>query len=187
MPRKTNALALALLAATLLAGCSSTSVKRISDEKFAPNPRPESVRMFVGTVTQPHVEIAYVNSFKDADDTVVVKRRQLEDLRARSAQLGADAVIDVRSLRERHRGFTLDPTTPFTSWRQGRYETHFLRGVAVRFVEPGESETEWEELQAGTQATETLEPGDLDPETIPVQSTSEEAPARPTTPHHEGY
>ena len=123
-----------LLAALVFAGCTSTKVYRLTEEQFPATQNPEDVRLFLGQVQRPHVRIAHVNSYLDRDKTVATKREQLEDLRRRAARLGAEAVVSVRLLREKHRGYELDPTVPFGALRQGQYDLYFLRGTAIRFV-----------------------------------------------------
>ncbi len=179
---KTTLAVLAL--ATISGGCSNTRVHPITDQEFQPARNVEQVKMYLGVVDRPHVQLAFVNSFPDSDKTVAIKRDQLRDLQKRAADLGADAVMDVRLLTEKHRGMTVDPTVPFRAWKQGDFDLYFLRGVAIRFVD--ESDPEWEEQQAGLPATDTEQMAESilpeqSLEEIPEQHTNEE-PARDVKP-----
>jgi hypothetical protein len=172
MPRTLPAI---LALAALALGCSNQKVYRLSDEPLPKAVPAENVRLFLGETTRPHRELALVNSVIERDKTTATKRRQLADLQGRAAGLGADAVVDIRLLSEKHRGFTLDPTVPFRAWQQGHYELYFLRGRAIQFIEqPEESGPEWEEVQAGLATTAEDAPSTpalqgIDVDTIPEE------------------
>jgi len=147
----------ALAAVAALSACAGPTHRMIAERDYPPNPDIEAVRLFVGEVIDPHVRIAWVNSYPSEEKTAAEKRRQLEDLRARAAELGADAIMDVMLLKERRRGYVPDPAVPFTAWEQGERNLWFLRGVAIRYENPeGATPLEWEERQAGlTEADKT--------------------------------
>lgn len=124
------------LAAALMVGCSNTRYEMITSERFPPKADPTEVRLYVNQVRRPHIKVAYVQSFSDLSRTdEEVRREQLLELRNNAARVGADAVMDIRQMKNQVRGFVQDERTPFRSYTQDRYETYFLRGVAIRFVE----------------------------------------------------
>ncbi|MCB2154107.1 hypothetical protein KQI84_04425 [bacterium] len=171
-----RAILLILIAALAMAGCSSTKVYRLTEERFPATKNPDDVRLFLGQVQRPHIRIAYVNSYLDREKTVLTKRDQLQDLRRRAAKLGAEAVVNVQLLREKHEGFEMDPTVPFSALRQGQYNLYFLRGTAIRYVSE-------EEAQAAEAAEYPESTFNID--TIPEVDT-EDAPL-PDPPPNEGY
>jgi hypothetical protein len=129
----------ALGAALLAGGCAATRTHHLTDSRYRALPDDAPVRLYVNTVAQPHLEIAHINSFPADKDTPEVRRQQLEDLQARARRLGADAVVNIRSLRNKGRGWIPDDQTPFDSYRLGNYEQFFLRGTAIRFEEAPEA------------------------------------------------
>jgi hypothetical protein len=129
---------LRLCAAVLLLGsaaCTTSKRHMLSEEKFPARAKTEEVKLFVNEVRRPHVKVALVQSFSDAEPTAEVKKEQLEDLMREARRVGADAVMSVRQLNSRVRGFVPDERVPFPSWRQGRYELYFMRGTAIKFVD----------------------------------------------------
>jgi hypothetical protein len=126
-----------LILFTLLLACSAcgaSRVHRIGEAEYKGGGSPDSIRLFLGDVTRPYQEIAWVDSFSSVDRDREVKREQLGELRRRAAELGADAIIEIQSLKEQRRGMTPDPRTPFPAFQPADYELRFLRGKAVRFV-----------------------------------------------------
>jgi len=123
------------VAALGMGGCSSAprEVHVFDPHNVRPACRPESVELLTRKPSQPYREIAVVDSFRakklDADTTA----RMMEDLRKKAAALGADAVVEVRRLEDRHEGFMNNPRTPFPSVMQGEWKTYFFRGTAVRY------------------------------------------------------
>lgn len=126
----------ALLAAA--AGCASQRVNYLTEQRYKPMPKDEPVRLFLNRTERPHMEIAQVQSYSTLKDTEETRRAMLADLRARAGKIGADAVVDIRVLRNKSRGFTIDEAVPFRAYTQGNWESIFLRGVAIRFLEPEE-------------------------------------------------
>ena len=123
------------VAALCMGGCSSAprEVHVCDPHNVRPACRAESVELLTRKPARPYREIAVVDSFRakklDADTTA----RMMEDLRKKAAALGADAVVEVRRLEDRHEGFTNNPRTPFPSVMQGEWKTYFFRGTAVRY------------------------------------------------------
>jgi hypothetical protein len=154
--------------AIVLAGCFPASrVHYISEQRYRPNGSANNVRLYVNTVAEPHVRIAHVNSFAAQKDDEETRRRQLEDLRKRAWSLGADAVVEVKRLRNKGQGWVIDEQVPFTAYQQGRYRQYFLRGVAIRY---GEAPRSGDGATTTTMAA-TSEPSAVDTRGIPVQPT----------------
>lgn len=110
----------------------------IAGERFPPKVSAEEVRLYVTPVRRPHIEVAYVQSFADISQDTETRRAQLRELRETARRVGADAVMEVRQMKNQVRGFVQDERTPFRSYTQDRYDMHFFRGIAVRFVEDEE-------------------------------------------------
>jgi hypothetical protein len=168
-----------------LSACGSAPrTYSLTDKEFAPVRDASEVRLFLGELERPHFDLALLDSYVDQSEAPAVKRDQLSDLREKAAALGADAVVDIRALAEQHRGLVPDPAVPFNAWRQGEYELYFLRGKAVRFIDPDDEEyLEWEEQQAGlTEGTQTSaelpDPSTFDYSRIPTQRTSDPSSER---------
>ncbi|MDX2177389.1 MAG: hypothetical protein SF028_13065 [Candidatus Sumerlaeia bacterium] len=125
----------ALGAALLAGGCAATRTHHLTESRYRALPEDAPVRLYVNTVAQPHLEIAQINSFPADEDTPEIRREQLEDLQARARRLGGDAVVNIRSLKNKGRGWVPDDRTPFDSYRMGDYQQFFLRGTAIRFEE----------------------------------------------------
>jgi len=175
--RHTLACILTIAASMGAAACGRTQVHSLTEQTFAPKSRPEDVRLFLGKLDRPSVAIAKIDSTLDQSDSVGAKRAMLADLRTRAAKLGADAVVDIRLLKEKRHGFMADPTVPFKAWQQGDYDLYFLRGTAVRFdVKDDEAVLEWEEQQAGmTLEDKAAAPEGVDVDRIPVEEEPQEA------------
>lgn len=120
----------------LLAACTTDRVFWLTEDRYPALPPNSEVRLFSAELNRPHVRIALVQSFADPRRSQEVRRRQIDDLRRRARSVGADAVMEIRLLRNRVRGPVTDEAVPFPAVRQGRYETFFLRGVAIRFTDP---------------------------------------------------
>lgn len=127
-----------LLAIAALAGCSTRKYYPLTEQKFDSTPDGQEVKLFVNEVQRPHIKIAHVESFSDRERDPETVRKQLEDLKRRSRDLGADAVVNVREYRNQVRGFVVDERVPFRAYRQGRFELYMLRGTAIRYVETPE-------------------------------------------------
>jgi uncharacterized protein YbjQ (UPF0145 family) len=161
----------------LLSACGGSSVYRLTDEDFTQVKSPDEVRLFTGELTRPYLEIALINSEASEDRTVANRREQLRQLQREAARLGADAVADVRVLEERHKGMVADPTVPLPAWKQGDTTLYFLRGTAVRWLDPEvDPVLEFEEEAAGltleqvTPAPDRGTPATMD---IPEQTTAD--------------
>jgi len=133
-----------LLAVTaVVTSCASPRMKMLTDKRYAPRPASFPVVLYQGSVETPHEEIAILDSRGVEELTTATRKLLVEDLQARAAQVGADAVTNVTLLIRPQRGWIVDPQTPFRSWRQGWTDIHFLRGQAIRFkplmIETGDS------------------------------------------------
>lgn len=135
--------ALMLLLVLTAAGCAARKVYRLTDKKFASTPASQEIKLYVNEVQRPHVKIAHVESFSERVESADIKRDQLQDLTKRARSLGADAIINIRQMRNNVRGVVVDEAVPFRAYRQGEYELVFLRGTAIKFT-GDESATEEE-------------------------------------------
>lgn len=171
-----------LLGMLVMTGCAGSRVEPLSDAVYAPRTTPEQVRLYVGDISRPYREVAWIDSSSATSRHRDVRRNQLTQIRRRAAELGADAVIEIRSLEEQRRGLTSDPRAPVPAWQQSRTTLYFLRGKAVRLLDTGDQPVlEREEELAGMQLNPD-EPGPIPQEgwvdSIPERS----APSEPTPP-----
>lgn len=119
----------------LALGCGTKRVHYLTEERFAPNPAPEEVMVLRSVGDRPHLQIARLDSYTDPAKSNSVREAQLQDLRERAARLGADGLVEVRHLEERHRGMVADPAVPFYAWMPGGQSRYFLRATAIRFLD----------------------------------------------------
>ncbi|MFH0794530.1 MAG: hypothetical protein V2A74_10925 [bacterium] len=134
--QRSSLLALLMLTVCLaLAGCGSgVEVKRLTAFNYLSTPRGAEIEVFVGQVNRPKIEIAYLQSEPlDAADNEA-KAYQLDKLRSKARQLGANAIDNVRLVALEAHGMVLDPAVPFTAWKQGNYNLYALRGTAIRYL-----------------------------------------------------
>lgn len=136
--RVMRAVGAVVLAGMVLAGCSAQRVYPLTDRTFPPTPAGQEIKLYTNAIRRPHLKLAYVQSTSDVESSPESRVKQLEQLREQARALGADAVVEVRELKNKVRGAVPDEAVPFRAYRQGRYNLYFLRGTAVRFVEPGE-------------------------------------------------
>ncbi len=125
-----------VLASLVLSACSMTPREvRDVDVRAARPARPcEKVELLSGKPEKSYREIAVVESFRSKRLDAEITRRMMEDLQAKGAAVGADAVIGVKRLADRHEGFVSNPRTPFPSVMQGEWKTYFFRGTAIRYT-----------------------------------------------------
>jgi len=161
--------AVVAVAAVATLGCSSTTSKRLTTEKYPPNPEPMSVLLLTKESARPNTRIAHINSFTSDDRSDTTRERQLADLRERAARMGADAVVNVQYLQQQHTGMVADETVPFTAWRPGEMTQYFMRGTAVRYVIDEEISQEIEEA-AGRERPASA--SDIPERSTPTRSTS---------------
>ncbi len=130
--------ALALLALGMF-GCTSHNVRRLTDFRYAPLPKDAPIEAFFDKAPRPCEPIAIIQTDPRAGraESQGVKRQMLDELKQIARKLGADAIQDVRMLTSEGDGWVKDPATPFPSLKQGPYEISFLRGVAVKYIDPG--------------------------------------------------
>lgn len=126
-----SALSLAF-ALTWLAGCAGPRTVRLAEHNFPKLPADGQVDVYLGSLDPPFEPVAVIESeaYPYVDDAT--KRRQLEQLKARARDLGANAVHDLRMLPRTLRSYKIDEDVPFLAVKQGTYDVYFLRGVAVR-------------------------------------------------------
>lgn len=121
--------------AGVLTACGGPRVKMLTNERPRPLEPNARVDVYLGEIKPPFQEVAIIetdaNSYVDNE----VKKRQLEQLKARARKLGANAVQNVKILSKRIKGYTIDERVPFTAWQQGQYELYFMRGTAIRVPE----------------------------------------------------
>ncbi len=106
-------------------------MKRLDSATYERRPRNYPIDPYVGKLSQPHREIAVIESTAYPSDDKDTRNKQLEEMKEKARGLGADAIDDLRVLTKKIKGYTLDERTPFISWKQGNYELFFLRGTAV--------------------------------------------------------
>lgn len=131
-----------LLMALGLAACSPQRVYHLTWNRFPPTPEDQEIKLYVTELNRPYVPIAHVQSFTARDRDTETVRGQLRDVKNRSRNLGADAVINVRQLKNRIRGYVVDDAVPFRAYEQGEYERYLVRGTAIKFVESPEEAAE---------------------------------------------
>ncbi|MGC8741087.1 MAG: hypothetical protein ACP5QZ_02530 [Candidatus Sumerlaeaceae bacterium] len=126
----------AALACAVLSGCSASprEIQRLDPGEVRPARPPRSVELLTKAPDRPYREIAVVDSFRAKKLDPEVTARMMEDLQKKAARFGADAVVDVRRLADRHEGFVNNPRTPFPSLMQGQWKTYFFRGRAIRYI-----------------------------------------------------
>lgn len=131
LPIRFAALAFVLPAILLLSACTGPRTKMLADQPYPERPSIYPIEIFVGELSTPHEEIAIIESEAYPIDDTVTREAQLEQLRERAREMGADAVEELRILVKRAEGFVADERTPFPSLRQGEYPLFFMRGRAV--------------------------------------------------------
>ncbi len=96
---------------------------------------PGEIPLYRGDIATIHAKIAYIDSYAaDCNDERTVQA-QHHDIQCKARLTGADAVINVRPLEHRVRGFVNDPNTPFPSSRQAPSVMFFIRGTAIKYQE----------------------------------------------------
>ena len=115
-------------------GCSATNVHMLTEEKYPRKSKDAEVKLYINQVHEKHVAIALVNSFAAGEDTPDIRRKQLADIQKRARKLGADAVMNVRALKNKGRGMVPDDNVPFSAVKPGKYTQYFLRGTAIVYV-----------------------------------------------------
>lgn len=118
-----------------LIGCAAADYKLLTDEKFPAKPKNYEVELFLGEIDRPHKTIAIVQSKSYDNKFEATKSRQLDEVKETAAKLGADAVQKVRMLENKAKGFVADNQTPFSSWKQGKYNLYFIRGEAIVYTD----------------------------------------------------
>ena len=129
-----------LLFVVLVVAVSCGTQRRyiLGDTRYPPKPSDAEIKLFVNEVRRPHVKVAIVQSFADTEPDAEKKREMLEALTREARRVGADAVMNVRQLRNKVRGAVVDEAVPFRAYKQGRYDMYFMRGTAIRFVDESE-------------------------------------------------
>ncbi|MCX7718380.1 MAG: hypothetical protein N2111_08260 [Candidatus Sumerlaeaceae bacterium] len=125
----------------LLGGCATMGpdkppIRPVDHACLAAGPTNRHVPAYAAEVPFDAIEVAIVDSFAcDARDAQAVES-MLADLRAKGAATGADALMRVRMLNDRQRGYVNNPRTPFPSIMPGETKWYFLRASAVKFTKP---------------------------------------------------
>lgn len=197
-----RSLALALtaaLAGVAAGGCGGPQTKMLLDQPLPPLKPDAKVDVYVGDVATTHTEVAFIesNAYAYVDDPI--KLKQLDQLRRKAREVGANAVQDVHILTKTVRGYVADEKVPFPSLQQGEYSLYFMRGKAIRIpsAETGslealrprggwviEGKTPPPRLQATVNAIPASPPvsaAQPAPET-PAASTGAKAPSGPLIP-----
>lgn len=125
-----------MIVALVALGCVSAGARRNLSQTRLPRPdkAASSVELLTGKPSCDYREIGVVESSRAKKLTPDLTAQMMKELQTQAAALGADAVIDVRRLADRHEGFVNNPRTPFPSVMQGEWKTFFFRGTAVQFV-----------------------------------------------------
>lgn len=134
VPQLLGVLTLLLLAfgMTGLQGCATgPRMLSLSDQTYPPRPSIYPIEIFAGRVQRPHFEIAIIESQAYDIDDEITREAQLEQLRVKARQLGADAVDELRILAKEVDGYTIDERAPAPAFKQGEYPLFFMRGRAV--------------------------------------------------------
>lgn len=162
---------IAILVLGASTACSAGRVHPLTSVRHPAKSGPEEVRLYLAAPDAAVEEIAWIDSFVANDKQPETRQRQLANIRDRAARIGADGIVEIQSLREKHRGLMPDPTTPVYTWQQGEYELHFLRGKAVRFLDaaPGE------DLSGEAVAAQVAEPVEKEPAPPSANRASREA------------
>ncbi len=137
-------LSLSVLGAVALVGCGMprrVDVRLHEDASvftpdFPKRPPGAEVELWMGDTSREKIPIAIISSSRTADRSRASREAQLEELRARARDLGAHAVENVRVETAQVSGIIADPRVPFTAFKQGDFELHFVRGTAVFY--PGD-------------------------------------------------
>jgi len=96
-----------------------------------PNP---NIALYRSDLEEHYQEVAYIDSFVSTDRCEDTTRRQLKDLQAKGSAIGADALIRVRPLENKIRGWKENPDTPFFSVEQGASDDYFFRATAIKYL-----------------------------------------------------
>jgi hypothetical protein len=92
-----------------------------------------NIELYRGDIDAQYVQIATIDSFVGNDECTHTLQAMLRDLKSKAQGSGADAVIRVKLLRNKVRGWTENMRTPFWSVEQGRWEEPFFRGIAIKY------------------------------------------------------
>ncbi|MCE5230914.1 hypothetical protein LLG95_15155 [bacterium] len=142
-----NTLVLSILM-FLAAACAGPRTKWLVTEHPAPLPPNTKVDVYVGTIDPPYQQIAWIETGAVAQETDQARVDQLEELRTKAREVGANAIQDVKILQKRVKSMTPDERVPFKAWQQGRYNLYFMRGMAIKVGErPGKTMSDVEPLE----------------------------------------
>ena len=114
-----------------LSGCNTSSVQRLTMDRYPRKSMDAPIEMFVGTIARACKPVAILNSKYYDDQSDDAKAKMLLNLRNMAREIGADAVIEIQMLPKRFEGMVADDKTPFPAWKPGNYYGYFLRGKAV--------------------------------------------------------
>ncbi len=123
--------------------CEKPPIRVIDKTCLPAGSSPKVVPLFRADVNAKYQQIAYIDSFVALDNCSDTVQKQLKDLQAKARQTGADALVRVRLLKNRVRGFKEDPYTAFFSVTPGASDDYFFRATAIKYLErvPEEPET----------------------------------------------
>ena len=127
-----------LLVYLILAGCNTSSVRRLVWEEYPEKPTFAMVELYVGKIERASKPIAIMNSKFYTDQTRESKAEMLAELRRMAGRMGADAVVNIRLLPKKFEGMVMDDKVPFPAWKPGDYSAYFMRGTAIVFEEKKE-------------------------------------------------
>lgn len=153
-----------LIAALVVSMACTTGPRehRLTDQSFPPRPSIYPIETFAGRVQRPHVAIAIIESQAYDIDDVITREAQLEQLKERARELGADAVDGLRILAKQVHGYTVDERAPAPAVKQGEYPLFFMRGRALVYQAS---------LDLDVQGTS---PGQVLPSDIPIFNPDED-------------
>jgi len=141
-----------------LSCCEKPPIRPIDKHCLPSGKSPAELPLYRADVAAKYAEIAYVDSFVSLDNCTDTVERQLKDLQAKGRTTGADALIRVRLLKNRVRGWQEDPNTPFYSVRQGDSTDYFFRATAIKYLQPIPPEPETVPITVVQQAGNTQRP-----------------------------
>jgi len=125
-----------IVLAVFAVGCAGGQINWLTDYRYPAKPKDAEVDVYIGEAPAAFEKIANIQTASSDKKDKRTRERQLRDLRRLARKIGADGVQDVRWLSSEGRGWVWDPYTPFPSWKQGRYLQFFLRGDAIKYVDP---------------------------------------------------
>ncbi len=112
----------------------------------------QELPIYMTDLNEKYQEIATIDSYITDNKCIETLIKQARDIQSKGQAVGADAVIRVRPLSNKIRGFKENPDTPFFSVKQGASEDYFVRGTAIKYLVWPKAEPQALQLRAAEQA-----------------------------------